>query len=98
METWDAIRARRNVREFSDQPISPDDLDRILEAGRLTPSSRNWQPWDFVAVTDSAADRIGWGVAVPGTSPAHRQRWRSSLPSRRANVKRRRSISMWGRQ
>lgn len=54
METWDAIRARRNVREFSDQPISPDDLDRILEAGRLTPSSRNWQPWDFVAVTDSA--------------------------------------------
>jgi nitroreductase len=54
METWDAIRARRNVRQFSDQPISTDDLDRILEAGRLTPSSRNWQPWDFVVVTDRA--------------------------------------------
>ena len=52
METWDAIRARRNVREFSEQLINPDDLDRILEAGRLTPSSRNWQPWDFVVVTD----------------------------------------------
>lgn len=52
METWDAIRARRNVREFSEQPVNPDDLDRILEAGRLTPSSRNWQPWDFVVVTD----------------------------------------------
>ncbi|HEY3429005.1 MAG TPA: nitroreductase family protein, partial [Acidimicrobiia bacterium] len=57
METWDAIRARRNVREFSEQPINPDDLDRILEAGRLTPSSRNWQPWDFVVVTDP--DRLG---------------------------------------
>ena len=52
METWDAITSRRNVREFADVPIPPDDLDRILEAGRRTPSSRNWQPWDFVVVTD----------------------------------------------
>jgi nitroreductase len=52
METWDAIRARRNVRAFSDRPIEPEALDRILEAGRRTPSSRNWQPWDFVVVTD----------------------------------------------
>jgi nitroreductase len=52
VETWDAIRARRDVREFSDQPIAGDDLDRILEAGRRAPSSRNWQPWDFVVVTD----------------------------------------------
>ena len=52
MDTWDAITSRRNVREFADVPIPPDDLDRILEAGRRTPSSRNWQPWDFVVVTD----------------------------------------------
>ena len=52
METWDAITSRRNVREFSDRPLSEDDLDRILEAGRRAPSSRNWQPWDFIAVTD----------------------------------------------
>jgi nitroreductase len=57
METWDAIRARRNVRRFEDRPIAPDDLDRILEAGRRTPSSRNWQPWDFIAVTDR--DQLG---------------------------------------
>ena len=54
MDTWDAITSRRNVREFADRPIPPDDLDRILEAGRRTPSSRNWQPWDFVLVTDRA--------------------------------------------
>jgi nitroreductase len=52
METWDAIRARRNVRVFTSEPIAEADLDRILEAGRRAPSSRNWQPWDFVVVTD----------------------------------------------
>jgi len=52
METWDAITSRRNVRRFADRPIDEADLDRILEAGRRAPSSRNWQPWDFVLVTD----------------------------------------------
>jgi nitroreductase len=54
METWDAITSRRNVREFADRPLGDEDLDRILEAGRRAPSSRNWQPWDFIAVTDRA--------------------------------------------
>jgi nitroreductase len=52
METWDAITARRNVRAFSGRAVSDEDLDRILEAGRRAPSSRNWQPWDFLLVTD----------------------------------------------
>jgi nitroreductase len=52
METWDAIRARRNVRAYTDQAIADEDLDRILEAGRRTPSASNTQPWDFVVVTD----------------------------------------------
>ncbi len=52
METWDAIRARRNVREFTEQALSDADLDRILEAAWRSPSSRNLQRWDFVAVTD----------------------------------------------
>jgi nitroreductase len=54
METWDAIRARRNVRRFEDRAIDGADLDRILEAGRRAPSSKNWQPWDLVVVTDRA--------------------------------------------
>jgi nitroreductase len=52
METWDAIRTRRDVRTFDHRAIPGDDLDRILEAGRRSPSSSNWQPWDFVVVTD----------------------------------------------
>ena len=54
METWDAIRARRNVRAFSERTIEQADLERILEAGRRAPSSRNWQPWDFVVVRERA--------------------------------------------
>jgi nitroreductase len=52
METWDTIRARRNVRHYADRPIGAEDLDRILEAGRRAPSSMNEQPWDFVVVVD----------------------------------------------
>lgn len=52
METWDAIRARRNVRQYTDQPIAREDLERILEAGRRAPSAANWQPWNFVVATD----------------------------------------------
>lgn len=54
MDTWDAITSRRNVREFKDEPLPEEALERILEAGWRAPSSRNWQPWEFVVVTDRA--------------------------------------------
>jgi nitroreductase len=52
METWDAITSRRNVRSYEDRAISDEDLDRILEAARRTPSSSNQQRWDFIVCTD----------------------------------------------
>ncbi len=52
MDTWEVIRARRNVREYAGRPVPADHLDQILEAGRRSPSSQNWQPWGFVLVTD----------------------------------------------
>jgi nitroreductase len=52
METWDAIRARRNVRSYLPDAIADSDLDRIAEAGRRAPSAKNDQHWDFVIVTD----------------------------------------------
>lgn len=54
METWDAIRARRNVRSYEDRPIPEADLDRILEAGWRAPSASNRQKWDFVLCTERA--------------------------------------------
>ena len=52
METWDAIRSRRNVRTYDPRPLAAEDLDRILEAGRRSPSASNRQQWDFVLVTE----------------------------------------------
>jgi nitroreductase len=51
VQTWDAIRSRRNVRDYDGRAIDADDLDRILGSARRAPSSMNQQPWDFVAVT-----------------------------------------------
>jgi nitroreductase len=52
METWDAIRARRNVRSYRPDPVAAADLDRIAEAGWRAPSAGNRQHWTFVIVTD----------------------------------------------
>ena len=52
MQTWYAVRARRNVRTYTDATIPQEHLERIMEAARRTPSSRNQQGWDFVVVTD----------------------------------------------
>jgi nitroreductase len=68
VETWDAITSRRNVREFTGQPIPAEHLDRILEAGRRSPSARNWQPWDFIAVTQR--DNLA-GLAAVGPGSRH---------------------------
>ena len=52
MDVWTAIITQRAVRNFSERPIPEDGLERILDAGRRAPSSKNTQPWEFVVVTD----------------------------------------------
>jgi nitroreductase len=52
MQTWDAIRARRNVRSYQTEQVPAADLDRIAEAGWRSPSASNRQHWDFIIVTD----------------------------------------------
>ena len=46
------IITQRAVRAFDPRPIPDDLLERILDAGRRAPSSKNTQPWEFVVVTD----------------------------------------------
>jgi nitroreductase len=54
MEALEAIRKRRSVREYTGDPIPREDLETIVDAGRLAASGGNQQPWDFVVVTDGA--------------------------------------------
>ncbi len=48
----DLIGARRSVREFSGRAVPDDVLSEVLEAGRLSPSGGNEQPWRFGVVRD----------------------------------------------
>jgi nitroreductase len=52
MDVLDAIRAKRAIRQFADMPLPDDAIRAILNAGRRAQSSKNTQPWQFVAVTE----------------------------------------------
>lgn len=50
----DAIRLKRAIRKFTDQPLPEEVAIAILNAGRRAQSSKNSQPWNFIAITDKA--------------------------------------------
>jgi nitroreductase len=50
MEVFDAIRTLLAVRNYQNKPVPPEVVRRIIEAGRLTGSSMNRQPWHFIVV------------------------------------------------
>ncbi len=52
MEVIQAIKNRRSVRSYTEDPVSEEALAQILEAGRLAPSANNRQPWHFIIVKD----------------------------------------------
>jgi nitroreductase len=52
VNVFDVARTVLAVREYRDDPVPDDLVRRIVEAGRLTGSSQNGQPWHFVVVTD----------------------------------------------
>jgi len=50
MDVFDAVRTVLAVRNYRDEPVPRDVIDRVVEAARLTASSQNRQPWHFVVV------------------------------------------------
>ena len=54
MDVSEAIRTKRAVRKFLDKPIPDEIVHQILNAGRRSQSSKNSQPWQFIAITDKA--------------------------------------------
>jgi nitroreductase len=64
VDTFLAIASRRETRDYADTPIPEDVVRRILDAGRLSGSSRNTQKWQFVVVGDHEA--MAQCVYAPG--------------------------------
>ena len=50
VETIEAIKSRRSVREFTDEDVNDAEIEQILEAGRWAPSGLNNQAWRFIIV------------------------------------------------
>jgi nitroreductase len=46
------METRQSVRKYLDKPVEKDKIERILQAGRMSPSACNGQPWKFVVVDD----------------------------------------------
>ena len=52
MELLEALRTRRSIRKFTDEPVPAEMMETILGAAMLAPSAGNQQPWHFIVVTD----------------------------------------------
>ncbi len=52
MEALEMLRTRRSVRKFTNQEVTGEQIETLVDAGRLASTARNQQPWEFVVVTD----------------------------------------------
>jgi nitroreductase len=50
MEVYEAIRSKRAIRHYLEEPIPEEVVHKILNAGRLSQSAKNLQPWHFVVI------------------------------------------------
>jgi nitroreductase len=67
VDTWLAVASKRDWRSYADRPVPEDVQRRILDAGRLTGSAQNKQPWTFVVVEgDDAKARVAETVYASG--------------------------------
>ena len=66
MDTYDAVRTMLAVRRYQDRPVPEDVVRKIVEAGHLSGSSMNLQPWRFIVVQDRETLRQLGGLAKSG--------------------------------
>jgi len=52
MDVTKAIRSRRSIRKYTEEPVSGDDIEALLTAAMHAPSAVNEQPWHFVIIQD----------------------------------------------
>jgi nitroreductase len=66
VDTFLAIASRRDERRYHPGPLPPETVHRILDAGRLSGSAANRQPWSFAVVEDRGrVEQLAGAVYVP---------------------------------
>jgi len=48
-----AIKSRRSIRHFTEEPVCDEEIDQIIESGMWAPSGKNNQPWKFAVIQDT---------------------------------------------
>src|SRR5436190_4361206 len=66
MEVFDAVRTVLAVRQFEEKPVPEPIVQQIVEAGHLSASSMNGQPWHFIVVQDKETLRQIGALAPTG--------------------------------
>lgn len=87
MDVLESIRMKRAVRTFSPDPLSPEIVQKIVQAGRRAQSAKNTQPWHFIAIQDRdllqalsecgtyAGHLAGAALGIAILTPDPAQRW-----------------------
>ena len=57
MDVFEAIKGRRSVRAYTNEEVSEEEVEKLIEAARWAPSAGNIQPWEFVIVTNAEIKR-----------------------------------------
>ena len=71
MDVYEAVTSRLTVRDYKPDPVPDDVVARLLEAGRLAPSSRNLQPWHFIVIHERATIQKLGAIATSGRFTAN---------------------------
>lgn len=66
MDVNDAVLSRLTVREYKSDPVPDEVVNKLLEAGRLAPSSQNLQPWHFIVIQSGETIRRLGELATQG--------------------------------
>jgi len=52
LDVFEAIKSRRSVRAYTNQPVSDSEVEKLIDTARWAPSAGNIQPWEFIVVRD----------------------------------------------
>ena len=53
MDIFELIKTRRSIRKFTEEPVSDEVVNSVIEAGAWAPSGLNNQPWKFAVIRDN---------------------------------------------
>ena len=80
MNVMELIQTRQSCRSYQDKPVSREDLIQMVEAGRLSPSACNAQPWKFLIIDEpDAKAKLCDAVVVEGGATGCA--WREKAPA-----------------